>query len=173
MKKNNLGILFFAILIFIAFFLPWIHVESKVVGGITKVLTGKSQTEISKISGFTIPILANSQDARFAISVIKIFNPKVANVDKKIWLIWAVPLFAVIVFLLSLFLGKSRLFNLLIFLIGVMIFVVGSYKIKTTDLDKLVLNARIGPGLWLTLWGYLGLGLMGLKNLLRLLVKKK
>lgn len=65
------------------------------------------------------------------------------------------------------------MFNLLIFLIGVMIFVVGSYKIKTTDLDKLVLNARIGPGLWLTLWGYLGLGLMGLKNLLRLLVKKK
>jgi len=172
-KKYNLGILFFTILIFIAFFLPWIHVESKMVGGITKVLTGKSQAEITRISGFTIPILANSQDARFAISVIKIFSPKVTNLDKKIWLIWIVPLFAVVIFLLSLSLGKSRLFNLLICLIGVMIFVVGFYKIKTTDLDKLVLNAKIGQGIWLTLWGYLGLGLIGLKNFLKGIVCKK
>lgn len=173
MKKGSLLFLVFTIIIFVAFFLPWVHVESKMVGKITKVLTGKSQTEITNISGFSVPILANSPDARLAISIIKIFNPKVTNADKKSWLIWGVPIFAVVIFLLSLFLGKSRWFNLLIALIGIAIFAVGFYKIKTTDLDKLVLNAKIGSGLWLTLWGYLGLGLVGGINFVKGILSKK
>ncbi|MCM8784470.1 MAG: hypothetical protein NC818_06880 [Candidatus Omnitrophica bacterium] len=173
MKKENLVILVITVLIFIAFFLPWVHVESKMVGGITKVLTGKRQTEISNISGFSVPLLTNSSDARLAISVIKIFNPKVTNADKKSWLIWGVPLLAIIIFLLSLFLGVNRWFNLILAITGIIIFVFGAYELKTTDLDKLVLNARIGVGLWLTLWGYLGLGVVGGVNFFKGILSKK
>jgi Na+-transporting NADH:ubiquinone oxidoreductase subunit NqrC len=57
--------------------------------------------------------------------------------------------------------------------IGVLIFVVGVYKIASTDLDKLVLNVNIGAGLWLTLYGYLGMGLAGIAGFIALLAQKK
>jgi len=159
--------------IFISFFLPWVHVESPMVGTMAKVLTGKRQAEIAGISGFDVPVLANGPDARLMISIIKIFNPGITDADKKSWLIWGVPIFAVLIFLASLFLGNNKWFNLAIAVIGIAIFIVAVYKIKTTDLDKLVLNARIGLGLWLTLCGYLGLGLLSAAGFVKSLVPKK
>lgn len=173
MKIKSLIIAFFAAVIFISFFLPWVHVASKMIGSISKVLTGARQEEIMGISGFSVPMLANGPDARMMISIIKIFNPKVTNADKKSWLIWIVPIFAIVIFLLSLALGENRWFNLAIALIGIPIFLVGFYKIKTTDLDKLVLNAKIGMGVWLTLCGYLGLGVTGAVNFVKTLVNKR
>jgi len=138
-----------------------------------KVLTGKRQAEIAGISGFDVPVLANGPDARLMISIIKIFNPGITDADKKSWLIWGVPIFAVLIFLASLFLGNNKWFNLAIAVIGIAIFIVAVYKIKTTDLDKLVLNAKIGLGLWLTLCGYLGLGLLSAAGFVKSLVPKK
>jgi hypothetical protein len=159
--------------IFIAFFLPWVHVEAPMIGTISKVLTGKRQAEITSISGFSVPVLANGPDARLMISIIKIFNPGVTDADKKSWLIWGVPLFAIAIFLLTLLLRDNRWFNLAITAIGIPIFLIGVYKINTTDLNKLVLNARIGLGVWLTLYGYLGLGITAAVNLVKALAKKR
>jgi hypothetical protein len=153
--------------IFISFFLPWVRVEAPMVGSIAKVLTGKRQAEITSISGFDVPILANGPDARLMISIIKIFDPDVKDADKKSWLIWGVPLFAIIIFLLDLLLKGNRWFYLGVALIGILIFFGAVYKIKTTDLDKLVLNAKIGVGLWLTLYGYLGLGVFAAMGFIR------
>ena len=143
------------------------------VGTITKVLTGKRQAEITSISGFDVPVLANGPDARLMVSIIKIFNPAVTDADKKSWLIWGVPIFAVAIFLLSLLIGENKWFNLSIAAIGILIFLVAVYKIKTTDLNKLVLNAKIGIGVWLTLCGYLGLGLTGAANFIKALTNKQ
>lgn len=162
-----------AAVIVVSFFMPWVHVESQMIGSITKVLVGKRQAEIAGISGFDVPILANGPDARLMISIIKIFNPGVTDADKKSWLIWGVPIFAVLIFLAGLFLGNNKWFNLVIGIIGIAIFVVGVYKIKTTDLDKLVLNAKIGLGVWLTLCGYLGFGLLSAAGFVKSLVPKK
>jgi hypothetical protein len=173
MKKGSLICGILAVIIFVSFFLPWMKVESPMVGTLTKVLTGKSQSEITRISGFDIPILANGPDARLMISIIKIFNPNIKNADKKAWLIWSIPLFAIIIFLLSLAMMNKPWFNLAIGIIGILIFVIGAYKIKTTDLDKLVLNVRIAVGVWLTLWSFLGLGLTGTTNFIKSLSGKK
>ena len=173
MKTRDMISAVLVAVIFISFFLPWVHVESPMVGSVTKVLTGKRQAEIVGISGFAVPGLANGPDARLMISIIKIFNPSVTDADKKSWLIWGVPLFAVIIFLVGLFLGSNKWFNLVIGVIGIAIFLVGVYKIKTTDLDKLVLSAKIGLGIWLTLYGYLGLGVTAVINFIKALVPKQ
>jgi hypothetical protein len=104
--------------------------------------------------------------------MVRIFKPGVKDADKKSFLIWGVPGLAVIILLMSYFLGKNKWVNLAYGLLGVLIFVVAVYKIKTTDLDKLVLNIAIGPGLWLTLYGYLGMGLAGLSAFSQSLLKK-
>jgi len=169
MKIDRLISAVLAAVIFIAFFLPWVHVEAPMIGTISKVLTGKRQAEITGISGFSVPMLANGPDARLMISIIKIFNPAVTDADKKSWLIWGVPIFAIVIFLLGLRMLNNRWFNLAIAIIGIPIFLVGVYKIQTTDLNKLVLNAKIGLGVWLTLYGYLGLGIIGAVNFVKVL----
>lgn len=173
MKIVNFVSLILVVLIFVSFFLPWVHIESQAAGRLTEFLTGKSQATALSVSGFNIPILANRSDSRLMISVIKIFNPDITNADKKSWLVWLVPVLAVILFLFSFFIADNRWFNLILAILGVMIFVLGFYKIATTDLDKVVLNLRIGLGVWLTLWGYLGLGLIGFINYLKILSQKK
>ena len=49
--------------IILGFFLPWARVQSKQVGAITKMLTGKRQGSIDAVSGFRIPLMANSERA--------------------------------------------------------------------------------------------------------------
>jgi hypothetical protein len=162
-----------AVVILISFFLPWASVQSQAVGAFSKILTGKAQADIASISGFQIPQMANSPDSRLAISVIKIFNPNVTDADKKSYLIWVIPILAVVAAVVYNILGNNKWVALSVGVIGVLIFVVGVYKIASTDLDKLVLNVNIGAGLWLTLYGYLGMGLAGIAGFIALLAQKK
>jgi hypothetical protein len=148
------------LIIVVSFFLPWISVESQAIGGVTKLLTGKEQAAIDSISGFKVPILANGDESRFMISVIKIFRPDIKNADKKSFLIWCIPLLAVIMLGLTNALKDNKWVRLAIGIIGVVIFAFATFKITTTDLDKLVLNVKIGYGLWLILIGYLGIGML-------------
>ena len=159
MKPLMLTRLVLVIIIFIAFFLPWISVESQAIGQISKLLTGKEQAKIDGISGFDVPVMANSEESRFMISVIKIFKPDITNADKKSYLIWIVPLLAVVLFFISNILKNNKWARLAAGVLCLGIFIVAVFKIMTIDLDKLVLNVRIAYGLWLALLGYLGFGL--------------
>jgi len=165
--KKNLMLLL-VIVIFISFFLPWISVESEAVGGVTKLLTGKKQSTIDSISGFKVPVLANSEESRFMISVIKIFQPKIQNADKKSFLIWGVPLLAVAMLGLTRVFKDNKWVRLGIGIVGIAIFVVATHKITTTDLDKLVLKVNATYGLWLILFGYLGIGILQVMDFIRL-----
>ena len=172
-KLSNVIAVALAINIVISFFLPWAHIESQAVGTFSKILTGKAQVSIASVSGFGIPQMANSQDSRLAISVIKIFSPNVKDADKKSYLIWFVPIFAVIAAALLILLENNKWVSLALGVICALIFVVGIYKIATTDMNKLVLNIRIGIGLWMTLYGYLGIGLAGIASFMMLQLKKR
>jgi len=166
-------VLVLAIIIVAGFFLPWVNVESQQVGTFTKLLTGKRQAMVDLISGAEIPILANSDESRLIISIAKIFYPRVTNVDKKSFLVLIVPILAIIIFLLALKLSKNKLTNLLIGIIGIGIFAFTLYKIQSTDLDKLVLQIKIGIGMWMILYAYLAIGLVSIFNLFGLLIKGK
>jgi hypothetical protein len=156
-----------ALVVFFAFFIPWVSIESPVVGGITKVITGKRQAALDTISGFKVPIMANSDESRFMITVIEIFNPGIKDADKKSWLIWGVPLFALALAAAGFVWPDNRALLWAIAGIGVLVFAGGTFKILTTDLNKLVLKARIDIGVWLTLVGYLGIGVSALVRALQ------
>jgi len=166
LKKNLMLIL--VIVIVVAFFLPWISVESAAVGKVSKILTGKAQATIGSVSGFKVPILANSEESRFMITVIKIFQPDITNADKKSFLIWIVPLLAVIIFLVGNAPKTNQWIRLAFGVLGILIFVGATYKIITTDLDKMIIKVSIGYGLWLILFGYLGIGILQISEFLKL-----
>lgn len=172
-KLYNMAMLALAVLVMIAFFIPWVAVKSEQVGIVSKVLTGKKQAVIDNISAFQVPILANGPDARLMLSVIKIFNPNVKDADKKSFLIWGIPFLAVIIFIVSYFFGNNKWVNIIIGVLGAFIFVVVSYKIKITNLNKLVLNIEMRPGLWLTLWSFLLMGILGFTRFASLFRKAK
>lgn len=159
MKLKKVILLGTVIIICAAFFLPWVSVDSKAVGGVSKFLTGTEQSSIATISGFQVPILANGEESRLMISIIKIFQPSVTDADKKSYLIWGVPLLSVLLFGISNAFNKKRWVHLSIALIGIAIFAVGVFKITTTDMDKVIIQVNMALGLWLTLCGYLTLGL--------------
>jgi len=165
-KKNLMLIL--VIVIFVSFFLPWVSVESQVVGNVSKLLTGKKQATIDSISGFKVPILANSEESRFMITIIKIFQPKITNADKKSFLIWCVPLLAVVILLVSNALKTNKWVRLVFGVLGILIFVGATYKIITTDLDKMIIKVNIEYGFWLILFGYLGIGILQITEFLKL-----
>jgi len=165
-RKTIMAVL--VLIIVVSFFLPWVSVESQAVGEVTKLLTGKKQAAIDSISGFKVPVLANSEESRFMISVIKIFQPDIKDADKKSFLIWGVPLLAVIMLGLTNALKDNKWVRLAIGIIGVAIFAFATFKIVTTDLNKVVLNVKIGYGLWLILIGYLGIGILQIIEFLQL-----
>jgi len=166
-KTCNLAVLVFAVMICVSFFLPWLSMESRIAGGISKLLTGEKQASLKTVSGFQVPILANGPDAKLMISIIKLFNPGVSGADKKSWLIWGIPGSAVGLVLLVLFLGKNKWVNLGIGVSAVAVFSVATYQISKTNLDKFVMRIVISAGLWLILWSYLGIGLVSLFRFIR------
>ena len=161
-KKLHSLMLVLTILVVTSFFMPWVKVQSQQIGAVSKLLTGKRQADIDSISGIGVPIRANGEDARLIISVMKIFSPKIKDADKKSFLVLLVPILALAMFLGYRYKGDNKLVLLLIATIGISIFTVGTFKIVTTDMDKLVLNIKIGSGLWTTFVAYLGMGLTGL-----------
>jgi len=168
-----LAMLVFAVMIVLAFFQPWVETDTLRASKISQIIIGKQEVFGRSISGYDIPVLANGPDSRLIISIIKIFKPQITNADKKSYLVWGVPGLAVLLFLLSLILAKNKLVNLAIGIIGVAIFAVAAYKVTAADLDRLAVVIRIGSGLWMTLWGYLGMGAAAFLRVLELSLAKK
>ncbi|MDP8266624.1 MAG: hypothetical protein P9M07_06740 [Candidatus Aceula meridiana] len=155
------------IVIFVAFFLPWVNVHSAPLGGITKLIAGKEAGPLYMISAYQVPIMANGPDSRLMISVIKIFKPQITDADKKSWAIWGIPLFAVLMGAIGVLMKENEIKKwvyLAFGIVGCAIFAVAVFKIKTTDLDKMVLQITMGRGLWLTLWGFFVMGLVSFYN---------
>ena len=173
LKPYNLVLLVLALVIAVSFFLPWVSVESPQMGMLTKALAGKAEGALQTISGFQIPVLANGPDAQLIMTIAQIFSPNAKDVDKKSFLVWGIPVLAVAIFLLSLSLGKNKWFNLAVGVLGVLIFAVATFKIKTAPMDKVVLKINIIYGLWLMLFAYLGMGLASLAGFVSALKKAK
>lgn len=178
----RVAMLFFVLLVITAFFQPWVEVESFQGGNIQignikianipKINIGKDELFNRSISGYDVPVLANGPDARLIISIIKIFKPDVTDVGRKSYLVWTIPGLAALIFVLSIILAENKLANLIIGLAGGLIFMLAAYKISTVNLDKVVIAVRISSGIWMTIWGYLGMGLASALNLFYLIVKE-
>lgn len=166
MKGKQFILLAVVAIVFAAFFMPWVSVKSDVtgtVGSLAEKLTGKKMPTVNEvntsISGYQVPVMANSESSKLAITLIKIFAPDIKDADKKSYLIWAIPLLPVLMFLLTNAV-KSKWVFLVHALIGIGVFGGATFKILTTDLDKMIMKVEIGNGLWIVLVGYLIFGLI-------------
>lgn len=171
-KLIKSGVVVLAIVIFVSFFLPWVSVEAPAIGGLTKILTGKAQSNITSVSGYDVPVLANGPDSRFMISVIQIFNPGIRDADQKSYLIWGVPILAVVLAALMWLFGQNKWVSLAIGIIAELVFLIGAIKVLTTDLDKLVLRVSVTSFFWLILVSYLIIGCLCQLNFINLIRKK-
>jgi hypothetical protein len=169
---TRIGIAVMVVFIFVSFFLPWVSMESVVTGGIGKLI-GKEVKPMAPVSGFKVPILANSSESKMMISLIRLFSPGIQDADKKSYLIWLVPGLSLVIFVAMCFLARNKWVDLVVGVLGVAIFAFGAFKLLATDLDKAVAKVVILPGVWMTLAGYLGIGLICLAGFFVLLGSKR
>ncbi len=150
-----------SIIVIISFFLPWISIEQAQSSKFSNLITGEKQNSFD-IKGFDIPKIANSKNAHLIINIANLLKPGIKNIDKKSYLVWSIPLLALIILIITLGTIPSRWLNFLLGLIAITISCILIYKIKTTDFNKLVLQIKINRGLWYIIWAYLGIGILEL-----------
>lgn len=161
------------IVVVIAFFMPWIKVESQALGFFSKLFGNKKEAQVESISGFRMPIIANSEESRTIIEIMKTYDPNVKEPSKKIYLVWLFPTLALMILLLSLAFPRNNWAHLACGIIAVLVFGFGLYKIKNADLNRLqFMTFSFGPGIWLTLWGYLAICVASLLRFATLSIKR-
>ena len=109
------------------------------------------------VRGCDIPTLVNKKSSQAAIAITQVYVKNANDLDKKVLLVYLIPLFALACIALT-FLGmKNILFVAIMGLISGIISVIGFFKIMTTDLSSMVVQISIEKGLWATLWAYLAI----------------
>ena len=125
-----------------------------------ETITGElpSLGEIPKqVSGFQIPQLANQNNAQVAEALWKFLTNERHHISAKSYAVYLLPGIALCCGLLLTWLsGKAPV------TVGIAVFCgliagVGFWKLLTTNTQTLFIAITIGPGLWLSLWGYVGL----------------
>jgi hypothetical protein len=172
-----------ALVVVAAFFMPWANVQTSVTAISEGVLNeakdvplgGKITSGISKATNFlgalgdveiktvvrgsNIPSLVNSNTSKVALSLAEILFKSVEGLDWKSYLVYLIPLFAIICAGLAVLAIKKALYIIPIIAIGAVIFYEGIYNIKTADLSHVVVKITIEKGLWLTLYAFLFMAL--------------
>jgi len=115
-------------------------------------------TDIPKeVSGIQIPRLANQKNAQTAIALMEVFTGKQEHIGLKSYAVYLLPGIALLCGLLLTFLGRQRLVPWSVAGLCAVIAAAGFWKLLTTNTQALMVAITIGPGLWLSLWAYVGL----------------
>ena len=115
-----------------------------------------------EVSGIQIPQLANQPDAKVAAAVIELLMNERQHVGAKSYLVYVLPGLALLAALLLTFLGSVLAVSLGAALLCAAVAGVGFWKLLTTNTTALFIAITIGPGLWLSLWGYVAVAAGGL-----------
>ena len=154
---------------------------TKDLGRITAKITRGAQTITSdlptladipkEVSGIQIPTLANQKNAQTALALMELFTGKQEQIGLKSYAVYLLPGIALVCGLLMTFIGGQRLVPWGVALLCAAIAGVGFWKLLTTNTQALLVAITIGPGLWLSLWAYVGLacaaglsGILGVKR---------
>ena len=127
----------------------------------TEVVTGTlpSLSDVPKeISGFQIPRLANSDKAQVAVALVELITNRRQQLGLESYAVYLVPGLALMCG--ALLLGLRRHRSLVLAIGGLCLAIAGTgyWKLLTTNTHTLFVAMTIGPGLWLSLGGYVGLG---------------
>ena len=167
----------------VGFFLPWARIDVResaslrdTVGGLTKGLgrvTVKirrgtetiagdlpSLSDIPKqVSGAQIPQMANEERAQVTMALVELFTQTRQHLGAKSYAVYLVPGITVLCGVLLAFLNDQLAVTAGIAGCCAAIAGFGSWKLLTTNTQTLFVAITIGEGLWLSLWGYVGLAI--------------
>ncbi|MBM3250448.1 MAG: hypothetical protein FJZ09_06410 [Candidatus Omnitrophica bacterium] len=162
-----------AAVVIMAFFMPWIRVESEAMGFFNKLFGGKKGAQVESISGFRIPIIANSEESKMMIDIIMAYDPDAKDPSKRSYLVWLYPTLALMILFFSLAFPRNSWVNLGCGILAALVFGFGMYKVMNADTNRTqFMTLTVGPGVWVTLWGYLAIGIAGLFKFVSLSIKK-
>ena len=128
----------------------------------TETIAGELLPDLSTIptsvSGLEIPRLVNRQDAKVAIAFAEMFTGQ-RDLGAKSYAVYLVPALALVCGALVTLASGLRVVCGGIGGACLAIAGLGCWKLLTTKSDTLLVAITLGPGLWLSLWAYVGLGI--------------
>ena len=110
-----------------------------------------------EVSGVQIPQMANQENAQVALALMELLTNTRQHIGAKSYAVYLLPGLAVLCGVLLTVLGRVRAALLGIAALCALVAGVGFWKLLTTNTSTLFIAITIGPGLWLSLWGYVGL----------------
>jgi hypothetical protein len=156
------------------FFLPWARIElkgseRKELGRIAlrirrgaETLTGDLPTLSDiprKVSGAQIPRLANQKNSQLLLALVELATNTRQEVGLKSYAVYLLPSLALLSGLLLIFLDERRLIVILVGLFCAALSAFGFWRLLTLKTTTPFASITIGHGLWLSLWGYVGLAM--------------
>ena len=179
-KQIFLGVVVAAcVVILMSFFMPWAKVNvsavgvskeleasaagtpfaSKWVGSLKKATSALGDIGDIKIktmvTGYSIPTMINQKKSKVAISLMQIMFKSVENLDIKSYLVYLLPIFAIICAILAVLGQKMKLYIIAMLVISGTIAIAGLYNLLTMNVSSVAVKITIGKGLWLTMYSFL------------------
>jgi len=114
-----------------------------------------------RVSGVQIPQLANQQNAQVAVAAIELLTNARQHIGPKSYAVYLVPGLALVCGILLTVLGHRTPVDIGAAVLCAIVAGAGFWKLLTTNTQTLFIAVTIGPGLWLSLWAYVGLALCG------------
>jgi len=111
----------------------------------------------TQVNGPQIPQMANRQDAKIVLALTEMLTGQ-QQLGAKSYAVYVLPTLALVCGVLVTLARTHRVLCGLLGLLCVAISATGFWKLLTTQTDTLLVAITIGPGLWLSCWSYLGLG---------------
>jgi len=130
-----------------------------------ETVTGElpSLAEIPKeVSGAQIPQVVTQRHAKVATALLELFTNERQHLEAKRYAVYLVPGVALLCGLVLTCLGGMAAVALGVAALCAGIAGIGFWKLLTTDTQALFIAITIGPGLWLSLWAYVGLAVSAL-----------
>jgi len=176
-------IIVLSLVVIVSFFTPWAKASvslSKAAKGITSMAekefegtpyAGKVLNFLQKaskaidtvgnvevrttVSGYDIPTLVHKKSSQSAIAMAQIFFANTEGLEKKVMLLYLLPLFGVICVFFALLGLRSRLWIAGTAIIGGIISIGGFYSLSRTNFSGEQYQIILLNGVWYTLYAYL------------------
>ena len=191
MKKEYYSYLVYvaAVAIIIGFLMPWATIATsvtgvskgllgsldktpyagKIVGGISKatdVIGDLGDISIKNtVRGYQVPIMVNDKSSKVAISLAQIFFKQADDLDKKSYLVYLFPIAGAVCALLAFLGDRNKIYTIAMTVLGGAIGIVGLFKLYTLDVGSTIVKISIQNGLWVILYSFLFMLIVGIAAL--------
>ncbi len=160
-----------------AFFMPWARVNVSLErilptggGEIVNTLEGFTENVGSfagmefdpVVRGKDIPMLVNNKSSKVAVTFISLLFKNAESLERKSYLVYMPVLLAVICALLAILGIENKTYILIMTILSGLLSGAGLYEFKTVNFSSLVTNVEIMYGIWVTLYAFFAIFIIGL-----------